>query len=83
MGSNLTPQELRNQIELKRTELDELVEKQRSIEMENRRIKSEQTRQSIEDMINSRREETRIRLDSRLNKIENKIQEVKTDLGEN
>ena len=28
MGSNLTPQELRNQIELKRTELDELVEKQ-------------------------------------------------------
>jgi hypothetical protein len=83
MGSNLTPQELRNQIELKRTELDELVEKQRSIEMENRRIKSEQTRQSIEDMINSRREETRIRLESRLNEIENKIQKVKTDLGEN
>ena len=83
MGSNLTPQELRNQIELKRTELDELVEKQRSIEMENRRIKSEQTRQSIENMINSRREETRIRLESRLNEIENKIQKVKTDLGEN
>ena len=83
MGSNLTPQELRNQIELKRTELNELVEKQRSIEIENRRIKSEQTRQSIEDMINSRREETRIRLESRLNEIENKIQEVKADLGEN
>lgn len=59
MGSNLTPEELRNQIELKRTELNELVEKQRSIELENRRIKSEQTRQSIEDMINARREETR------------------------
>jgi hypothetical protein len=34
-------------------------------------------------MINSRREETRIRLESRLNEIENKIQKVKTDLGEN
>jgi hypothetical protein len=83
MESNLTPEELRNQIQLKENELQELVEKQRSIEIENRRLKSEVTKKSIEDMIQLRREENRIRLESRLNKIENEIQEVKTDLGEN
>jgi hypothetical protein len=79
MESNLTPEELRNQIQLKENELQELVEKQRSIEIENRRLKSEVTKKSIEDMIQLRREENRIRLESRLNEIENEIQQVKNN----
>ena len=77
MNSKLTSQELKSQIEKRKTELNELVERQRSIELENRRIRSEETKKSIEKMIESRREENRLNLERKLNDIETEIDKVK------